>query len=331
MHKLAVVLTMVCGIAHAESPKRTAQSRADVLVGKPKITGALDEKRVVLAMRRVQAQLVRCYKQGLAVDANLEVSATAMFAIGANGKVERGTVSLLGMPQPAVEKCVVGTLAKLYFARPKGKVEVELPLTFARIATVGAFASITGTGDFSSGFDDSGIYGTLTGNEIGESYGVGGLGTRGTGPGGGGTGWGTIGTGKYGTIGHGSGTGSGYGVAGRMTSLPGVSIGQPAVTGDLDKAIIRRYMKRNLMKIRYCYEKELVTKKNLSGTIRAQFTIGREGDVTAAAATEGTLKDAEVQKCIAGVIKAIQFPKPRGNGEVIVVYPLTFQAAATKK
>ena len=76
----------------------------------------------------------------------------------------------------------------------------------------GAFASLTGTGDISSGFDDSNIYGGLLGNEAGEMNGGFGFGRSGFGPGGGGTGWGTIGTGRYGTIGHGSGTGSGYGV-----------------------------------------------------------------------------------------------------------------------
>ncbi len=73
----------------------------------------------------------------------------------------------------------------------------------------GAFASLTGTGDISSGFDDSNIYGGLLGNEPGEMNGGFGFGRSGFGPGGGGTGWGTIGTGRYGTIGHGSGTSSG--------------------------------------------------------------------------------------------------------------------------
>jgi len=75
-------------------------------------------------------------------------------------------------------------------------------------------ASLTGTGDISSGFDDTNIYGGLLGNEAGEMNGGFGYGRSGFGPGGGGTGWGTIGTGRYGTIGHGSGTGSGTG-AGR--------------------------------------------------------------------------------------------------------------------
>ncbi len=52
---------------------------------------------------------------------------------------------------------------------------------------------------------DEGALGQLIGGEIGEAYGVGGLGLAGNGGGGGGTGEGTIGLGTLGTIGHGGG------------------------------------------------------------------------------------------------------------------------------
>ena len=195
----------------------------------------------------------------------------------------------------------------------------------------GAFASLTGTGDISSGFDDTNIYGGLLGNEAGEMNGGFGFGRSGFGPGGGGTGWGTIGTGRYGTIGHGSGTGSGYGVGGgrggmrgRSASVPTVSIGQPNAQGDLDKAIIRRYIKRNIQKITYCYEKQLLAKPGLSGTVSTQFFITPNGNV---ASSSGSGVDPEVANCVADVIKGIEFPKPKGGGGVQVNYPFTFRPA----
>jgi pSer/pThr/pTyr-binding forkhead associated (FHA) protein len=195
----------------------------------------------------------------------------------------------------------------------------------------GAFASLTGTGDVSSGFDDSNIYGGLLGNEAGEMNGGFGFGRSGFGPGGGGTGWGTIGTGRYGTIGHGSGTGSGYGVGGgrggmrgRTSAVPTVSIGQPNAQGDLDKAIIRRYIKRNIQKITYCYEKQLLAKPGLSGTVSTQFFISPNGNVTA---SNGSGVDPEVANCVADVIHGIEFPKPKGGGGVQVNYPFTFRPA----
>ena len=197
----------------------------------------------------------------------------------------------------------------------------------------GAFASLTGTGDISSGFDDGDIYGGLLGNEAGEMNGGFGYGRSGFGPGGGGTGWGTIGTGRYGTIGHGSGTGSGYGVGGgrggmrgRTSAVPTVSIGQPNSQGDLDKAIIRRYIKRNIQKIQYCYEKELLAKSNLAGTVSTNFLITPNGNV---ASSTGSGVDPEVANCVANVIKGIEFPKPKGGGSVSVNYPFTFRPAGS--
>jgi hypothetical protein len=195
----------------------------------------------------------------------------------------------------------------------------------------GAFASLTGTGDISSGFDDSNIYGGLLGNEAGEMNGGFGYGRSGFGPGGGGTGWGTIGTGRYGTIGHGSGTGQGYGVGGgrggmrgRTSAVPTVSIGQPSAEGDLDKAIIRRYIKRNIQKIQYCYEKQLLAKPTLAGTVSAQFFITPNGSV---AQSNGSGLDPDVASCVAEVIKNIEFPKPKGGGGVQVNYPFTFHSS----
>ncbi|HSK05859.1 MAG TPA: AgmX/PglI C-terminal domain-containing protein, partial [Kofleriaceae bacterium] len=193
----------------------------------------------------------------------------------------------------------------------------------------GAFASLTGTGDISSGFDDGNIYGGLLGNEAGEMQGGFGFGRSGFGPGGGGTGWGTIGTGRYGTIGHGAGTGSGYGVGGgrggmrgRTAAVPTVSIGQPSAQGDLDKSIIRRYIKRNQQKIQYCYEKELLAKPNLSGTVMTNFLITPNGNVSTAS---GSGVDPNVASCVAAVIKNIEFPKPKGGGNVQVNYPFIFR------
>ncbi len=196
----------------------------------------------------------------------------------------------------------------------------------------GAFASLTGTGDISSGLDDADVYGGLLGDEAGEMAGGFGYGRGGVGPGGGGQGWGTVGTGRYGTIGHGDGTGTGYGVGGgrggmrgRTSAVPTVSIGSPTANGDLDKAIIRRYIKRNLAKIQYCYEKELLAKPSLSGTVQTTFLIMPNGTVASAS---GSGVDGTVSSCVASVVKSIEFPKPKNGGSVQVNYPFIFRSTA---
>jgi Ca-activated chloride channel family protein len=184
-------------------------------------------------------------------------------------------------------------------------VPVEVPDAVAGIAT-------------HAGFSDSNVYG-------------GSLGASGYGVGGGGTGWGTIGTGHYGTIGHGSGTGAGYGAAGGHLSLraaePAVAvvIAAPLVIGSLDKTIIRRYVRRQIEKIQYCYDKRLLGQPRLAGTVIVHFAISPDGRV--ASATADGMHDDELEACVAGVIKAIEFPRSE-NGDVVQVnYPFTFQSA----
>lgn len=178
----------------------------------------------------------------------------------------------------------------------------------------GAFASLTGPGDL-SGVDGVNIYGGLIDDEAGT--------------GGGGTGVGTIGTGRYGTIGTGSGTGSGYGsgrggMRGRSAAIPTVRLGQATVTGALDAAIIRRYLKRNIQKVHYCYEVELLASPKLAGTMTATFTIAGTGLVSSAV-VKGVHPN--VEACVAKMIQALEFPKPRDLRDVQVSYPITFAPA----
>ncbi|MBS1123248.1 MAG: domain containing protein, partial [Deltaproteobacteria bacterium] len=143
----------------------------------------------------------------------------------------------------------------------------------------------------------------------------------------GGTGWGTIGLGNYGTLGHRGGTsGAGYGVGAgglgrKITRPPTVTIGQPSSDVGLDKAIIRRLIRRNLQKIQYCYEKELVSKPTLAGTVTVKFTINPDGVVVSATGSGMT----NVDSCVATVVQGISFPKPNGGGAVVVSYPFTFR------
>ena len=98
----------------------------------------------------------------------------------------------------------------------------------------------------------------------------------------------------------------------------------PKDVGDgLDKAIIKRYVKRNLAKISYCYESELLANPNLAGAVAVQFLISPSGTVTQA---NGSGMD-KVASCVAAVVKNIEFPRPTNGGSVQVNYPFNFRAA----
>jgi FHA domain len=197
-------------------------------------------------------------------------------------------------------------------------------------------ASIFGR-DSALGNDAENVLGGLVGTQIGEAYGVGGLGLVGTGKGGGGTGEGTIGLGNLGTIGKGGGggSGSGYGrgaggLGGRRAHAPDVVPGTAQVRGSLDKEIIRRIIRRHLNEVKFCYEKELMKKADLYGRVMIQFTISGTGQVVASVVQNSTMNNPSVEQCIAGAVRRWEFPKPQGGGIVIVSYPFVLKAAGAE-
>jgi hypothetical protein len=201
-------------------------------------------------------------------------------------------------------------------------------------AFASAFASIDSTQEISSGLDGANVWGAMVGAE-GEGQGYFGYGRTGFGVGGGCAQppCGIIGSGPYGTIGTGLHAGDGWGgpghggghMRGHTGSVPPPVLGQPTGGGDLDKSIIRRYIKRNLAKISYCYEHELLAHPGLGGEILVQFFITPAGNVTGA---KGSGFDDTVAQCVAGVIGNIEFPRPANGGGVQVNYPFTFRAPA---
>ena len=138
--------------------------------------------------------------------------------------------------------------------------------------------------------------------------------------------------GRYGTLGHGSAQAGSYGMTGhgagmmrsRSVVVPTVSIAAPvAAAGSLDKSFIRRYVRRHLEKITYRYERELLGRPRLQGTLQTHFTIGPAGHVLEATATG---VDEKVAACVAGVIKDIEFPAVNDSTVVVVNYPFIFRA-----
>lgn len=200
-------------------------------------------------------------------------------------------------------------------------------------ALTSAIGTLASDADYSSGFDDANVYGPLFGAD-GEGRGVFGGGVHGFGPGGGCAmpPCGIIGTGDYGTIGTGDKAGDGWSGPGggngrlrkRAPFSPSGYLGRPISEGDLDKAIIKRYIKRQVDKIAYCYEKQLLANPGLGGTVNVQFLIAANGSVQSAS---GAGVSGDVSSCVASVIKNISFPAPRNGGTVQVNYPFNFHRA----
>lgn len=187
--------------------------------------------------------------------------------------------------------------------------------------------------DLESGFDPV----SASGAEFGDYDG--GRGSFGTGRRGDGRGFGIddlypdgliAGDERYGTLSGGPGAGGRYGLPGRgfgtrQHSSPPPTVGTPRVDGSgYDKTIVRRYIRRSIDKIAYCYNSQLLAHPGIEGEVLIHFFIAPTGAVERSSATGF---DPEVGRCVAGVIESIAFPRPADGIGVEVNYPFQFHAA----
>jgi hypothetical protein len=120
-------------------------------------------------------------------------------------------------------------------------------------------------------------------------------------------------------------SGFGPGTGKRVATAPTVkpcSGGTCTVAPELDAATIRRYVHRNLNKIKYCYEKELLAAPGLEGTVTANFTLDGNGHVVDSRASGVS---PAVSTCVAGVLANISFPRVAEPGIYPIKYPFTFR------
>jgi hypothetical protein len=89
--------------------------------------------------------------------------------------------------------------------------------------------------------------------------------------------------------------------------------------GFLMPDVLRRILRTSFSRLGRCYYKALEKDASLKGSIVVEFKIDAMGSVYAASAIGGTLGDATVKTCVAGVYKSLSFPEPEG-GQVIVTH-----------
>jgi TonB family protein len=189
-------------------------------------------------------------------------------------------------------------------------------------------------GAFAVGNEDADVWGHLTGTEIGEAHGVGGMALVGTGRYGGGLGEGTIGLSTTGLIGRTAGTGQGVafgpgdgtGFSERKSRTPVARHGTAEIVGSLDKDIVRRIVRAHINEVRACYQRGLDKNPSLQGRVAISFVITGTGLVGSSAVQESSVADSEVGRCIAKAVKRWKFPKPDRGGNVIVSYPFNLSA-----
>jgi outer membrane biosynthesis protein TonB len=157
------------------------------------------------------------------------------------------------------------------------------------------------------------------------------FGTTTTGGGGGASKEGTYRLGGIGT----KGTGGGAANVKDGTALAGGSVGQGEVAlvddetvieGGLDRDVIAEVIRRNLGQIRYCYERQLSSNRELYGKVMVKFQIAASGDVSEPKIDSTTMKSSMVEGCILRRLATWKFPLPKGGTIVKVSYPFLFKA-----
>jgi len=139
---------------------------------------------------------------------------------------------------------------------------------------------------------------------------------------------GSLGLGTRGSgLGGGSGYGTGGGHFGRSSTGPETLPSEPVVLGALSKEAIQEVILEHVTRIRFCYERELKARPNLSGKIVVKFVIAKDGTVSSADIKESTLDLPDMESCVLDVIRQMAFPEPKGGGIVIVSYPFLFRPA----
>jgi hypothetical protein len=168
-------------------------------------------------------------------------------------------------------------------------------------------------------------YATWSGDALGDSFGVGGLGLSGIGEGGGrGEGIG------LGTIGGGFGTGYGRLGGGTADSAPILRQGATQVNGRLPPEVIQRIVRQNFGRFRACYEMGLKRNPKLEGRVAVKFTIDRAGAIKDVGDDGSDLGDAQAVSCVLRGFANLSFPQPEG-GIVTVVYPIIFHPGTPAK
>ncbi|MCR9203292.1 MAG: AgmX/PglI C-terminal domain-containing protein [Halobacteriovoraceae bacterium] len=97
------------------------------------------------------------------------------------------------------------------------------------------------------------------------------------------------------------------------------------VLGSMDPELLRKILKEYLPQFRHCYQKELERNEAAKGVIDLHFRINPNGTVSQIKIKGKKAKFSRSGSgCMAGVLKLIDFPKPKGGGVVDVKQPLNF-------
>ncbi len=193
--------------------------------------------------------------------------------------------------------------------------------------------------------DPADAHGNMWGDEVAESFGVGGVGATGVGdarpPSRTPSSTAPPQDAEFGMLGllspaasppspsaaQGFGSGTGRLARSHRARAPRVRMGATQVSGRLPPEIIQRVVRANFGRLRTCYRKLLRKSPTERGRISVRFVIMRDGTV-GATSTRATNMSKALSPCVEGAFRSMTFPAPEG-GLVTVTYPIVFRPKGT--
>ena len=99
---------------------------------------------------------------------------------------------------------------------------------------------------------------------------------------------------------------------------------QPVIMGALADTLIRPVLARNEEALLSCYDEGLRTDPDIKGELRIKFVVAADGSVSKTKVKSSELGSKTTEACILEQFQKMTFPKPKGGGVAVVIYPLIF-------
>ena len=95
-------------------------------------------------------------------------------------------------------------------------------------------------------------------------------------------------------------------------------------SGKLDKETVKKYIRKQLAGIKWCYQKAYQRNNKIEGKVTVSFIISATGKVIKSQVASSTLGDKPLEACIEEKVLRWRFPEPKG-GIVKVKYPFVLR------
>ena len=92
-----------------------------------------------------------------------------------------------------------------------------------------------------------------------------------------------------------------------------------------DQAAIRYRIQGHLHDVRQCYQKELRQNATLSGQLRLELIVSKEGRIQEVRIISSTIRRPPLHLCVLAAIRRISFNRPAAGKSVKLIYPIEFK------